>query len=384
MLAPNVLQSKLFPAHGAGVANAVQAAPLPVSGLRGQGADESLFGVDLCLYAFTGQYPFDKGKIGGIFNEPSVGAAVHHAETNVDFGGSHVGYSPGPGGGSFGRILRPLHTDETSTDCGALMALLAPYKAAYDDAGENIEMFQPEDDDVLASIPNEFLQPGWSSGPIKLLVDIEAFTRGPARFDRNRPWTRTLAGRSLFRVSPAFLDSLPASVLDVFRSPEPVSIGSWLTEEYFHIFDTRVAFGPDGVPEQRLVPYVKYALASRRVPFPLKAAVINTNIEYNRLTDCVRSPKLAAYAFASFTGVFIDMFDERINAYVNLFQPVGLSVKPAGRCREFEMGPDELHHVLDGLTPAEPHLPLSNVLGYDRPDHVLDAWTFAPDDSRSA
>ena len=42
-------------------------------------ADESLFGVDLAIYAFTGQYPFDKGLIGGRINEPSIAAAVHHA-----------------------------------------------------------------------------------------------------------------------------------------------------------------------------------------------------------------------------------------------------------------------------------------------------------------
>ena len=32
-------------------------------------ADESVFGVDLILHAYSGHYPFDKGRIGGCFNE---------------------------------------------------------------------------------------------------------------------------------------------------------------------------------------------------------------------------------------------------------------------------------------------------------------------------
>ena len=67
-------------------------------------ADESVFGVDLCLYAYTGHYPFDKGSLGGLFNArlPARrgGAPL---QVNIDFGGSHVGYRPDDGGGT----LRP-------------------------------------------------------------------------------------------------------------------------------------------------------------------------------------------------------------------------------------------------------------------------------------
>lgn len=69
-------------------------------------ADESVLGVNMCLYAYTGQYPFDKGAIGGMFNKASLGTATHH-------GGSHVGYVPGENGGCFGAIWRPLHTRST-------------------------------------------------------------------------------------------------------------------------------------------------------------------------------------------------------------------------------------------------------------------------------
>ncbi|CAO0823943.1 hypothetical protein DFAR_390007 [Desulfarculales bacterium] len=72
-------------------------------------ADESLFGLDLCFYAYTGQYPFGKGAIGGMFNEASLDATIHHGGINLNFGGSHVGYVSGEGGGRFGAIGRPLH-----------------------------------------------------------------------------------------------------------------------------------------------------------------------------------------------------------------------------------------------------------------------------------
>lgn len=337
-------------------------------------ADESLFGVDLCLFAFTGQYPFDKGQIGGVFNKDSVGAALHHAPTNLDFGGAHVGYRPETN--SFGTIERPLHLENDSADCGALMALLAPFHALHEDACRNIFLFEPEGDDLIASVPNEFLQPSWSSERIKLLVDLDNFAREVVTYDENLPHTRKVAGRSLFRVHPKFVEGLSDEARAQILTPNPTPIGSSLTSDFFHVFDSQAAIGPDGVPLQRLLPYIKYILASPDAPYPLKAAVINTNIEYNRLSDCVRCADYRKYAFACFTGVFIDLFDEQVNAYVNLFQPIGVSIKPAGRVREFELAPDEVHDIFDRLEPAEPVLALKGVLGYERPDHVLDNFKF--------
>jgi hypothetical protein len=339
-------------------------------------SDESVFGVDLCLYAFTGQYPFDKGKIGGAFNQGSLGAAVHHCETNVDFGGSHVGYLPGPDGGSFGTITRPLHVHERSTDCGYLMALLAPFKGIYDDACRNILLFS-EEGHQLVSIPNEFVQPSWSSQQIKLLVDLEKVTLGPVPYDVKKTYTHKLAGRSLFYAHPAFIESLPPEAAARFRTPERQPIDRELTAETFSIFDTRAELC-DGVPTQRLLPYVKYILSSKLAPYPLKAAVTNSNIEYNNLTDSVRAEELRPYAFASFTGVFIDLYDAELGSYVNLFQPIGISIKPSGRTRELELAPAEIHQIFDRLEPVDPVLPLKGVLGYDRPQRVLEKFTFRP------
>ncbi|MFW5741094.1 MAG: hypothetical protein ACOC1F_12085, partial [Myxococcota bacterium] len=334
-------------------------------------------GVDLCLFAYTGQYPFDKGAIGGIFNEASVGAATHHAPTNLDFGGSHVGYLPEDG--TFGHIARPLHSGHHSTDCGAMMALLAPFKAVYDDACKNILLFKPEGDELIASVPNEFLQPSWSTAAIKLMVDVDNFAADLVAYDPERPYTRKIAGRSLFRVKPSFLEGVLPEAREQMLTSSPTPIGSSLTCEYFHIFDSDAPIGHDGVPTRRILPYVKYILTARDAPFPLKAAVINTNIEYNRLSDCVRSLPCRDFAFACFTGVFIDMYDDEVGAYVNLFQPVGVSIKPAGRVREFELAPDEVHDVFDRLSPAEPTLALEGVLGYQRPQRVLDNFKFRVD-----
>lgn len=339
-------------------------------------ADESLFGVDLCLFAYTGQYPFDKGLIGGLFNEGSVGAATHHAPINLDFGGSHVGYLPGEG--TFGHIPRPLHRGHHSTDCGAMMALLAPFKNVYDDACQNILLFKPDGDEPMASVPNEFLQPSWSTETIKLMVDVDNFAKDVVAYDPARPHTRKIAGRSLFHVQPAFLEGLDPAEREKLLTPEPTPVGENLTCEYFHIFDTEAVLRHDGVPAKRILPYVKYILTARDAPYPLKAAVINTNIEYNRLSDAVRSVPCREFAFACFTGVFIDVYDEQVGAYVNLFQPVGVSIKPAGRVREYELAADEVHDTFDRLSLAEPVVPIEGVLGYERPQKVLDSFTFNP------
>ncbi len=340
-------------------------------------SDESLFGVDLSLYAYSGFYPFDKGMIGGRFNEGAIGAAVHHSPINIDFGGSHVGYVPGPDGGSFGTIQRPLHDLESSTDCGYLMGLIRSFQQIYEDACKNILLFRPEGDQVMVSIPNEFLAPTWSSHSIKLLVDLERMTWGVVPYDVKKSYTHKVAARSLFYVNPQYLDDLPAEAVDRFSTPSRVPIGEELTADTFNIFDAATPL-KDGSPTQRLLPYMKYILSSKVAPFPLKAAVTNTNLEYNVLTDSVRTEAWRPYSFASFTGVFIDVYDPQLDTYVNLFQPVGITIKPAGRVRELEFGPEEIHHIFDRLEPTDPVLPLKGVLGYDSAQHVVDSFTYRP------
>jgi hypothetical protein len=338
-------------------------------------SDESLFGVDLCLYAYSGFYPFDKGLIGGRFNEASLGAAVRHSPINVDFGGSHVGYIPGPDGGTFGHVKRQLHDEDDSTDCGYLMALIAPFKQVYDDACKNILMFRPEGEQVMISIPNEFLQPTWSSHKVKLLVDLERLTWGVVPYDVKKAHTHKVAARSLFYVNPRFLDDLPTAASDRFRTPRRVHIGPELTSDTFNIFDAFAQL-KDGSPVQRLLPYMKYILSSKVAPYPVKAAVTNANIEYNNLTDAVRTEAFRPHSFASFTGVFIDVYDSKLDSYVNLFQPVGITIKPAGRTREVEIAPEEIHHIFGKLKPARPMLPLKGVLGYDDASHVLKDFSY--------
>jgi len=342
-------------------------------------SDESLFGVDLCLYAYTGQYPFDKGKIGGIYNESALGAAVNHAEINLDFGGSHVGYIPGERGGRFGNIKRPLRETEQSTDCGYLMATVAPYKQVYDDACENVLFFSVAGESgVFVSIPNEYIQPGWSSHRIKLLIDIERLTNEPVGYDINKPHTHKVAGRTLFYTNEEFLAQIPEEAAAELRSREQTPIGIELTADYFNIFDSQAELGGDGAPVNRLLPYLKTILSSKVAPYQLKCAVTNTNIEYNKLTDSVRSEAFLPYGFASFTGIFIDLYDEDLCSYINLFQPTGISIKPQGRIREIEIPPDEVRHMLNVLDPADPVLPLKNVLAYSNAERALEKFTYRP------
>jgi|GEM_PF-1002492 len=339
-------------------------------------SDESVFGVDLWVYAFTGRYPFDKGAIGGHLNEPSLGAAVHHGGINVDFGGSHVGYVPGEGGGEFGRIWRPLE-GEWSTDCGYLMSLLEPFRVVYDDACQNILLFGSPAGEVVVSVPNEFIQPNWSGQRIKLLVDLETLAAGPVPYDEEQPSTHTPAGRTLFHVNPGFLDDLPQAQAARFASPEPSPVGSWLTHRYFSIFDTEAELDEHGLPRQRLLLYMKHILSAQNSPPPLKAAIVNTSLEHNRLTDAVRAERFKPYQFASFTGIFVDLYDEVVGNYVNLFQPLGLTVKPRGTARDVELTPEEIHETFERLEPVEPVCPLGITSGASS-RAVLDRFTYRP------
>jgi len=340
-------------------------------------ADESLFGVDLAIYAYTRAYPFDKGRIGGYFNEASIGAAVHHGRINVDLGGSHVGYVPGPDGGSFGRVWRPAER-EYSTDCGHLMAVISPFKQIYDDACDNILVCQPEGERVLVSIPNEFIQPTWSSHPIKLLVDPDTLTDGEVEYDHHRPHTHTLIGRSLFYAHPDFIAHLPEDELHRLTTTVRQRIGHSLTHRYFNIFDAEAELDEEGLPRQRLLLYMKFILSARHSPEGLKAAVINTSLEHNRLTDAVRAGPYIGYDFISFSGVFIDIYSKDARSYVNLFQPMGMTIKPRGKTRELEFTPEEIHEIFDRIPVAEPRMPLKAVLDYDRPESALESFTYEP------
>jgi len=341
-------------------------------------ADESVFQVDLSLLAYTGVYPFDKGLIGGRFNEGSLGAAVHHGPINLDFGGSHVGYIPGDKGGSFGHIWRPQQGGY-STDCGHLMALLAPFVSIYQDACQNILLFcPPGQDKMMASLPNEFVQPAWSSQSVKLLVDLETFTAQEVDRRQKRLTAPEGLARSLFEVSPEFVESLEPDQAERFRSQRPTPIGRALTPSFFNIFDAACQLDQDGQPRQRLLPYMKYILGARRSPSALKAAIVNTILEHNRLTDAVRDEAFAPYSFACFSGVFIDLFDEETGNYFNLFQPMGLTIKSAGQTRERELSPDEIHDCFDQLDPVEPREPWGQLLGRISAKRASQLFSYEP------
>lgn len=340
-------------------------------------SDESVFGATLVIYAFTGQYPFDKGKIGGNLNEASIGAAVHHGRINIDFGGSHVGYIPGKGGGEFGRIWRPLQ-HEYSTDCGHLMGFLEPFRSVYDDACQNIQIFSPDGQQMLVSIPNEFLQPNWSSDNVKLLVDTDMLTTGDVQYFPDLPYTHTTIGRTLFSLNPAFIDTLPDKEVKAYFQNKPIPIGHNLTHRYFNIFDVNAELDENGIPKNKINLYIKFILSAQHTPYPLKAAVVNSNLEYNKLTDAVRAAVYKDYCFASFTGVFMDLYYEPIKNYVNLFQPLGISIKPAGISQCVELTPKEIYKRLDELVSIKPkQLPnkMGEIADYQK---IVDLFTYQP------
>lgn len=338
-------------------------------------SDESLYGVDLALYAQTGHYPFDKGVIGGRFNAGSLGAAVYHGPINIDFGGSHVGYVPGNGGGRFGSIWRPQQ-GEHSTDCGYLSGLLAPFRYEYDDATSNILISHPPGEKVLVSVPNEYVQPNWSERRIKLLIDTDTFTDGEVEYAPSKPHTHTPIGRTLFQLSGAFLERLRPTDRDRLTTQEPKPVGRLLSHPYFHLFDLDAEIDAHGLPRERLLLYMKYILSARHAPPPLKVAIINTNIEHNHLTDTVRDAAYRPYSFASFSGVFLDLFDESSQRYATLFQPLAVAIKAAGKNREVELLPEEIHHRFDQLSPAEPAIPMRDVLRCDSFEGWLDQFSF--------
>ena len=86
-----------------------------------------------------------------------------------------------------------------------------------------------------------------------------------------------------------------------------------------------------------------------------------------------------AYSFASFTGIFIDLWDEKSNSYASLFEPAAIAIKPAGVAREIEFGPAEIHERFDKLTPAKPVIPMKDVLRWEDFDAWVDQFTYDPE-----
>ncbi len=340
-------------------------------------SDESLFQVDLALFAYTGLNAFNKGLIGGFFNEASLSASVHHGHINMDFGGSHVGYIPGKGGGRFGRIWRPQMHDY-SADCGHLVGTINPFLEVYEDACDNILISSPDGEEFLVSVPNEFLQPNWSSHNIKLMIDLDTLTSGEVEYSADLPHTRTPIARSLFHLSPEFLDRLEEDDIRLLRQRKSTPIGSRLNPLFFTIFDTSARLEEEGLPEKKVLLYMKYIVGAQHSPPSLKAAIINANLEHNRVTDAVRAEAFRPYSFASFTGVFIDCFDERTGNYHNLFQPVGMAIKPGGQTEQVDMSPEEIHHHLDAVKPQKPKVDLGPVLGLEAAERLLESYTFKP------
>ena len=79
-----------------------------------------------------------------------------------------------------------------------------------------------------------------------------------------------------------------------------------------------------------------------------------------------------------FTGIFIDMFNEKVSNYLNLYQPLGVSIKPAGSTRLVELLTEEIHDIFDKIPPAESVMPLGNVMGFEPPSDAVESFTFQP------
>ena len=186
-----------------------------------------------------------------------------------------------------------------------------------------------------------------------------------------------MMGRSLFYLHPKFLDRLDTDEVEVLRTPKPKRIGRLLNHRYFNIWDAEAEL-IDGLPAERVIPYMKFILAAKHSPPPLKAAIVNTALEHNRLTDAVRDGAFREYDFVSFSGIFIDQYDVTSGSYVNLFQPMGMSIKPQKRTREREFSPEAIHEIFGRMEIAKPAMPLEAIFGYERPDHVLERFAFEP------
>jgi hypothetical protein len=197
-------------------------------------------------------------------------------------------------------------------------------------------------------------------------------------FDPKKEHTHTPPGRSLFYAHPGFLKELTPGERKRLSGAKPSPIGKNLTAGFFEIFDENMKVDRWGLPEERLILYMKQIVSDRLAPPGLKAAIIRANIEHNRLADTVRRPAYKPYSFACFTGVFIDLFEEKVNNYVNLFSPLGLTIKPAGSTKEIEITHQELRRKLKRLKVAKPRVPLENVLGYKRPAKTLTRFTYRP------
>jgi hypothetical protein len=257
------------------------------------------------------------------------------------------------------------------------MAKIGPFMPVYRDACRNILVSRDEGHRPLISIPNEYIQPSWSTERIKLLVDLERLTDGEVDYNPDQPSTRTLLGRSLFHLHPDFLERIGETEARRLCTPRPKKIGRLMTHHYFQIWDTE-AVVHDGLPEQRLSLYMKYILSAKHSPEGLKAAVINTALEHNRLTDAVRNPAYRDYDFICFSGIFIDQYSEEARAYVTLFQPMGMAIKPRGRTRELEFTPEQIHDIVQRMPRAKPVIPLEDVFGYEHPKTVIDSFTYEP------
>ena len=230
----------------------------------------------------------------------------------------------------------------------------------------------------MASIPNEYLQPNWSAHHVKLLIDLDTFSAGEVEYNETQAHTHTPVARSLFYVHPDFIKQLSAGEAEKLTRSGPMPIGHRLTPSFFNIYDTNAVLDEHGLPEERLLPYMKDIVGARHSPPSLKASIVNTILEHNRLTEAVRDVEYKDYSFASFSGVFIDIYDQESDNYLNLFQPVALTIKPEGRMQEIELLPEEIHSRFDRLEPVEPRLPLNRLIGDISPDRIVSLFTYRP------
>jgi hypothetical protein len=237
----------------------------------------------ILLTKHFGIFPFNHGRVGGLFAVDRNGPHSHHGDDLLIVQASHVGYDPDTG--EYGTYKRPkISEDNISVSCGKLTHVITPYLEQYQFARERIFLRRDENGRCLIVAKNYFIDFG--SHPVeeglvlKLSNIVDQDEHGIIHPMASASTTQS------YEVSKHFKQRLDDAGYE-WKSGPGESIGKLLTSDLFYFKTNFHATGDSVLLEKNLLEFMP-DIVSAKYP-ALRVAKTSIQLEFVRVVQAIRS-----------------------------------------------------------------------------------------------
>jgi len=298
----------------------------------------------ILLTKHFGTFPFNHGRVGGIMAVDRHGPHAHHGEDSVIVQASHVGYDPDSG--HYGECTRPkMKGDHISKSCGKITHVITPYVEQYQFARRRIFLHRDDSDRYLISIKNSFIDfpmhPVKQGLVLRLPQIVDADQNGVIRPLSTESTTHT------YEISKSLKKRIDSTNYE-WKSDGGEGIGELLTADLFYFREDFHETGDFILLEKNLIEFMALIVTSK---YPsLRAAIINTQLEFARAVESIRrGEEYQGKNLLYIAGLNVDISQYKEFPATTYFVPWAAHIQLRDSTSEEYLHPVEQQKLFDSL-----------------------------------